>query len=81
MWPWGAATHGGVHLADGILEHLHILHVKAFLEFLQVQKGWGSGPRSPGVLPAAAPTPNLGTGEPHLRERLIDFNGVQAAGA
>lgn len=40
-------THGGVHLADGVLEHLNVLRIKAFLEFLWVQ-GMGSWPGFPG---------------------------------
>ena len=72
-------THGGVHLADGVLEHLHVLCVKAFLKFLWVQ-GAESGPGSQGS--RWQPTCHLpGSGEPHLREGLVDLDGVQAARA
>lgn len=38
-WAWDIVTYSGVHLANGVLEHLHVLHVKAFLEFLWKQRG------------------------------------------
>lgn len=82
-WAWGTVTHRGVHFADGVLEHLHVLHVKAFLEFLWGQRSWGSGPGSSGPWESCwlAGCCLPGAGAPHLREGLVDFHGVQAAGA
>lgn len=76
-------THSGIHLADGVLQHLHILHIKALLQLLgrEAGEGSGSGVWGRGRQGSQITSSLLGPKEPHLWQRLVDLHRVQATRA